>query len=154
MPATDPGPADGGIPGWSEPQPSAPEPLPANPEKEGFVGRVLVLYHFTTESQGLSIASDNLLLPNTHGLAGAAIYFSPTRETAAQKSNGALVVAQVTVGTAYVLRTARELSLVEVVRLGCDSVKVVGVGKDEEYAIYDPRQVRIGEIWLGSRRLK
>ena len=155
IPTTDPGPADGGMPGWNI-QPSAPDPLPTNPEKEGFAGRVLVLYHATTESQGRSISSDNLMLPGTQGVAGAAIYLALTREAAERKArgNGAMVVAQVTVGNSYILRTARELSLVDVVQLGCDSVKIVGVTKDEEYAIYDPRQVRISEIWIGSARLK
>ena len=92
------------------------------------------------------------MLPGTQGAAGAAIYFAVTREIAERKSSGAMIVAQVTVGTSYILRTAKELSLVDVVRLGCDSVKVVG--KDEEYAIYDPRQVRISEIWVGSTRVK
>lgn len=98
----------------------------------------------------------NLSLPETKGSAGTAIYFDTSKEIAQRKAgnNGAVLVSQVTVGTSLVLRTALELTLVNIVRVGCDSVKVSGVNSEDEYAIFDPRQVSITEVWIGGMRVK
>lgn len=114
------------------------------PEKEGYDGKTLELYHMTSKNAADSIVSYQHMKPGSQGMFGPAIYFAETKDACLRKAKQkeVLLVAQVKVGVSLICRKANyHLNHQSVSALGCHSVKGVGCVSSVEYAIYNSIQI-------------
>jgi hypothetical protein len=88
------------------------------------------------------------MCPGKSGVAGAGIYFAMTKAIACRKARlkGAVITARVVIGWSFIIKRSIDLTENALAKLGCDSVKVFNVVKDEEYVVYDPRKISILQV--------
>jgi hypothetical protein len=102
------------------------------------------LYHCTSEQNAQSIERGGFR-PGSHGIAGGGIYFAETPADALRKAHNHGAVLKCRVKLGKVLDVAHEgdssLTLSEVKRLGCDSVRIPRFGA--EYCVYEPSRAKV-----------